>query len=245
MTDLHCHILFGIDDGPTSIEQSLALVQMATNNNIEKIVLTPHVMKLDLVDEFVAERNKKIDMLRILLSQYDISVELFPGAEVLVNDDIFYAPDFSELTLNRSRYLLTEFQYSNISENRFVKYIEELTARGLVPIIAHPERYQYFQRDYEFAQYVSTLGVLFQVNADALCGLAGRTEAKLSKWMVKNSLVSFIATDAHSIDHRPNNLLEMITAYLHDIDPELMSRLVNENPEAVLNNKPIPSTPYT
>lgn len=239
MIDLHCHILHGIDDGPAAIGQSMALIRMAEENGINKIVLTPHLLHFESTEDFIHARDEKIEELRNLVSSSDINIELFPGAEVYIGDDIFYASDLKPLAINNSRYILSEFQYTNLSEKRFCRYIQELLSQGLTPIVAHPERYRYAQNNHTLLEVVVQMGALLQVNADALCGLTGRTEAKLARELVNNGLASFIATDAHSVEHRPNNLLEMLSRHLANIDEELLERLVSSNPEAVLNNEAI------
>ena len=239
MIDIHCHILHGIDDGPAVINESLALARMAEENCIQKIVLTPHLLRFDAVEKFIDKRDKKIRELRALLSKNDINIELYAGAEVFISDDLFYTNEIKKLTINQSRYLLTEFKYSNLNEKRLRKYIDELLSQEIIPIIAHPERYQYFQSDRRLVEIIAQSGSLYQVNADALCGFSSRAEGRLANDLVSSGLASFIATDAHSLELRPNNLLEIISKYLPGADDLLYGHLVNDNPAAVLRNEPV------
>ncbi len=132
-----------------------------------------------------------------------------------------------------------EFPCAGLRQNSLKRYLEEIRNRALVPIIAHPERYRYLQKEPELAQVLFQEGALFQVNADSLCRGSGRAQFKLAKEMVNRGLVSFLATDAHGLDFRPNDLLEQLLCLSKKVRTDEIGAMLNENPELVLQNREI------
>ena len=237
MTDLHCHILHDIDDGPGSLNESLELCRIASCNQIERIVTTPHVAEFSMIENFLRKREERLGELRRALIQLDMKLELYPGAEVLINDEIFRTDRLSLLAINHSRYLLVEFPHTGLSTNKLKNYIAEIENRRLIPILAHPERYTYFQHDYEILNILLQNGALAQVNASSLCMPGNRAEHRLAGELVRQRAASFLATDAHSVQFRPNNLLEMLSRLALNIDFDYLDAMVNINPNHVLQDK--------
>ena len=236
MIDLHCHILHGIDDGARSIDESVQLCRIAVQNSIQTAVVTPHLVRPENVDEFIDLRDKRIGELKARLEQENIPLELVPGAEVFVNDDIFYAPSLDAATLGSSRYILIEFDFTGLNINRLIKYVEEFIARGYTPIIAHPERYRYMQQNYDIVNHLADMGVLFQVNSSSLAGFGGMESRELAFAMVSSGIASFIGTDAHSVAHRPNNLLEQRDLFPVSVDFDTYDRLLDKNARVILSD---------
>ncbi len=234
LVDLHCHILHGIDDGARSLEESVHLCRIAADNSIQIAVATSHLVHPEDVNEFVRIRDKRINELRRVLDEKKIPLEIVPGAEVFVNDDIFYAPSLDAVTLGGSRYMLIEFDFNGLNITRIIKYIEELLARGYIPIIAHPERYRFMQQNYDIVNHLADIGVLFQVNSSSLAGFCGNEAKELAVAMVSSGIASFIGTDAHSVAHRPNNLLEQIKLFSAPLDFDTCDRLLDKNARTIL-----------
>lgn len=238
MVDIHCHILHGIDDGARSIDESIHLCRIAVQNSIQTAVLTPHLVHPESVEEFVGLRDRRIDELRSALAKENIPLELVPGAEVFVNDDIFYAPSLDAATLGGTRYLLIEFDFNGLNINRIIKYVEEIAARGYHPIIAHPERYRFIQQNYDIANHLADMGVLFQLNSSSLAGFGGMESRELAYAMAASGMASFIGSDAHSVAHRPNNLLEQRDMFPKTIDFDTYDRLMGKNALTILADEP-------
>ena len=234
MIDLHCHILHGIDDGARSLDEAIHLCSIAERNSINTAVLTPHLIHPETVDEFVAIRDKRIEELKRAIEKENIKLELVPGAEVFVNDDIFYAPSLDAVTLGGTRYILIEFDFNGLNINRIIKYVNEFISRGYFPIIAHPERYRFMQHDYDIVNHLADMGVLFQINSSSLAGFGGIESRELAYAMVSSGIASFIGTDAHSVAHRPNNLLEQRDIFPTTIDFDTYDRLLSKNAATIL-----------
>jgi protein-tyrosine phosphatase len=239
MTDLHCHILHDIDDGPGSLEEALALCRLALDNRIEHAAATPHIRASRADSAFLELRDLRLAELKKALADDGIPLALYPGAEVLIKDQTDTAAPLAPLTLHHSRYLLTEFPRADPGPSRLSELIAQIQSRGLIPIIAHPERYMYFQRDPGPLVSLLESGALLQVNASSLCLPRHRAEYRLAAALVRAGAADFLATDAHSVDFRPNNLLELLATISENIDYDYLDTLVNRNPERVLNDRSI------
>lgn len=239
MIDFHCHILPGIDDGADNMREAVRLCEIAVENKITKSIVTPHLADVNEADSFIRLRDRRLDELRAELDRRNIGLELYPAAEIFVNDDIFYAPNLDSATINGTNYVLIEFSFRGLNINRLLKYVQEFTARGYQPIIAHPERYAYMQADYDIVNHLADIGVLFQLNSASLAGFSGPAAQELSYAMAYNGLAAFIGTDAHSVAHRPTNLSEQAQYFPRSVSHETYEKLLSKNAQAVLDGKQI------
>lgn len=240
MIDIHCHILNGIDDGARDIETSVQMCRIAEQNGIKHIVATPHTNTVDNIERFIESRDERIHTLRKQIEMRGIKVNLYPGAEVYVDDDVFFSNNLKRLAINGSRYILVEFSFRESRINKIHSYLNEITKMGLIPIIAHPERYEMFQFDYDAVNDLVKKGAIFQINASSLASLDGPQEFELAYSMAYNGIASFIGTDAHSVHHRPNNLMEMISFFPPDISQFNMQMMVHDSAKCVLTDKELP-----
>lgn len=240
MVDIHTHILPGMDDGARDFEESLRLCMLGRNHHIKKTVVTPHFNSMGDVDSFIEKRDENIRVLKKNLELNGIDMEIYAGAEVYVNDDVFFAQNLRRLTINNSRYLLVEFDFSGKRLRDIFDYLDELYSMDVVPIIAHPERYEYFQADYDAVNELVSNGVLFQINAGSLASRDGREAFELAYEMAYKGAAAFIATDTHSLQRRPNDMGEMLRAFPQDIEGSRMFKMLERNGELVLNNQEIP-----
>lgn len=239
MIDMHCHILHGIDDGARTIEESLALCSIAERNSITDIVVTPHFADYEEVDDFLRIRDNRLEQLKIELDSVGSELEIHAGCELYLDELIFSAPNLDAITLNNSRYMLCEFSLRGFDCDEALDWIDELIKRDYVPVLAHPERYETFLRVPEFINEFAARDILFQVNADSLTGSNGKKCFNLACLMLKNNLVDFISSDAHSPRYRPNNLMEKIMDFPSFIDNETLERLFDENPSLVIGDRKI------
>lgn len=239
MIDMHCHILHGIDDGARNIEESLALCDIAERQGITEIIVTPHFAEYDEVDGFIRLRNNRLEQLKIELDGMESDLKLYAGCELYLDEMIYSAPDLDGVTLNNSRYMLCEFSLNGFDCDEALNWVDELIRRGYVPILAHPERYETFLRIPEFINEFAQKGVLFQLNADSLTGGNGKRCFALSCEMLRNNLVDFLGSDAHSPRRRANDLMNKIKRFPDFIENETLERLLNENPSLVIKDKKI------
>lgn len=197
MIDMHNHILYGIDDGCKTIEESIETIKNMKKIGFNTIVLTPHYIE---DSSFKANNNLKLQRLEILkeeLLKNNIDVNLFLGNEIFINESINELIINKEIrSINNTRYILIELPFNNQILN-LDDYLYELKLKGYKIIIAHPERYTYFKDNYEEARKLYDSGVLFQVNYGSIIGQYGSSSLKLVKKLLKDDMVDFISTDIH------------------------------------------------
>lgn len=235
MVDLHSHILPNIDDGARSMKESIAMCRMAVANNITKVVCTSHFMPGTKIDDFIISRDTQLAALRGRLADENIPLELIPGAEIYVSDEIFYLSNVEKLHIGKTKYVLVEFDFVGLTGARMLRYIEEIRKSGVEVIVAHPERYKYIQNDYNIINMLRENGVLFQVNAGSLLGLFGKREFKLAKELCATNSAFFLASDAHSTGTRNNALLEMFPGFARTVSPEQVGWMLDQAPEMLLS----------
>ena len=240
MLDMHCHVLYHIDDGPDTLYESMRLCEMAVENGIEGIASTSHLYSCLEIADFLPRRNDRILRVREELEREKIPLRLYPGAEVFVDDDIVHARHLEKVTLNNSRYLLIEFDFHGLSPRRLLYYLDAVEQMGLTPVVAHPERYSFLQQDHALVDHLVQRGTIFQINADSLAGQTGFAEFDLAYRMVRHNAASLIATDAHSHLGRPNDLLRLIRNFPPDISRESLDYMLYKAPHAILSDKPLP-----
>ena len=195
MIDIHSHLVFDIDDGATSMEESLEMVSEAEKLGIKTIIATPHFHENITALERVKENFQKL-----VASAVDYGVIIKPGSEVFINP---FIPSLLEknhlLTLNSTRYMLLEFPMHDLPIYG-TNTIYELQIKNIVPIIAHPERNRIFLRDANKVLDLIGRGCMIQVDAASVIGVHGREIKRFVKRLLKIGAVHFVASDAHCAD---------------------------------------------
>ena len=226
MLDLHCHILPGLDDGAGSMEIALEMAAMAADSGVTHVFATPHCNTRN------AQKNFRSDALiaayrslQAALDEARIPVKILSGAEVLARGrfaEHLAAGDF--MTLNGSRYLLVEFYFDE--DPAFMEQcLLEVEAAGLVPVVAHPERYFCVQNAPELAQRWAERGRVLQLNKESLLGGLGERAFDTAALLLRRGAVSAIASDAHDFrwrDPHMGSLLDVLERRFPEADPGLL-----------------------
>jgi tyrosine-protein phosphatase YwqE len=196
--DYHSHVLPGLDDGATDLQNAVELVSAMKSWGFEKITCTPHINALyrntpdtigrafDLLQEAVGD-----DVMLAMSAEYRLVPETWP--EVLEKNWIMPIED---------RFILTELHISHREEMRHIKPIEEfkkLLSMGLTPILPHPERYFYLSHD-ELLEFVEA-GVVIQCNYGSLAGLYGIAARDRARALVAEGIVTMYGTDMHNLKY--------------------------------------------
>ncbi|HOD02123.1 MAG TPA: capsular biosynthesis protein [Clostridiales bacterium] len=239
LIDIHAHILPLVDDGAKSAIESLSLCETALKNSIEAIVATPHFNKYEEIKKKSQLRDERISELQTYLDTNKCPISIYPGFEVYCGEEIAQVTDFSDFTINKSRYMLCEFDFFEPDALVFMQIIDHIVKCGVVPIIAHPERYKAFLEDYESLNYIRRWGALYQLNAGSFTGAYGRGERRLAITMLQCGFCDFIATDAHSIHSRSTNLKEMLIDSQIDFASGELDIMTVHNPRRILENEEI------
>ena len=246
MIDIHTHILPGVDDGAADYSTAILMAQCAQDCGVTDMIATPHSNQRSRYENYVSEDlEDRLTILRKALERANVHVNLHRGMEV------FGTPDLPRLlhegkvcTLAGSRYLLVEFAFRE--DPFFMEHLlRRLAAEGVVPIVAHPERYRAMQEMPEILFDWATFGIRMQVNKGSFSGTFGSEARRTAHRMLSNDLISLIASDAHGADRRTPDLSgvqEMITM---DYSEDLAFKLLQENPSRVLGDRPlIPCEPH-
>lgn len=197
MRDLHCHILPGVDDGARDLQESLAMLQAAQNAGITSIVCTPHC------------RDPYFDY-GAMWDAYDLLVEHAAGFPLSMGFEVNHAKlmDLGMEWADRLHFEgSNEFLLELSTKARkpdfdvYERTIFDLQAKGYQVIIAHPERYLAIQEDVEVARRLVKMGCQLQVSADFVAGGRMGAERKPARQLFEENLVSFIASDAHKVEH--------------------------------------------
>lgn len=197
--DIHSHILPGIDDGARTLEESVQIVKEMAGWGFERITCTPHITrKFRNTQESIKE---KFDILCNALSESRIEVELRMSAEYRLNPETWPEILRSSLLMPiEDRYILMEFPINDPTEMGKLVPMEEfrkVMSLGLTPILPHPERYFYLDRD-ELLRYVDA-GVRIQSNYGSLAGVYGSDVQERAQALIDEGLVTFLASDMHNM----------------------------------------------
>ena len=241
MIDIHTHILPTIDDGPTTMTESLEMCRIAVNDGIKKMIATPHVQN-GMYDLDANKVLEKIHLLNQLVKQEGLDLVIFPGAEVHLSDRLLDAEILKEssiLTLNGGRkYILLEFPFQWVPSGT-EHVIFKLRSMGFTPILPHLERNFKIQRDPYMVRHFAEMGAILQVTAQSITGDFDAAPMKCALWMLKNNLVHVIASDAHSPVGRPPILSKALKVVSDKLGEEAAKKMVLEHPRMILEGLPL------
>ena len=203
MIDIHTHLLFGVDDGAKSLEESVAMLEDAKRQGIEKCILTPHYRH----GMFPYDKEKIDEHFEILKKEAEkIGIEIYIGCEFHVDSSIFeYLQTERCYTLGKSSYVLTEYSYVTEYEYIYEK-TRRLIACGYTPVIAHAERYECFLKKPKLCEEISDMSAYIQINADSVLGMVDKKAEKFCQKALSKGWVDIVASDSHGIKHRTNNM---------------------------------------
>lgn len=236
MIDIHSHILPGVDDGAKNIEKAIEMAKIAEKNGINVIIATPHYIEGENFN--ISKYNKEIlgDLNKKLESE-GLRVKILLGNEVFITPDIInLIKEEKVTTLNRSRYLLMELPMLDIpiyTED----IIYELRLKGIVPIIAHPERNKKIIEDPNILYEFIKLGALAQLNLPSILGYYGDEVKKTAEVLLKHDMVHLIGTDAHSTRRGFQKVKLAIDTISKIIGSYKLNKITNENPLAIIKNE--------
>lgn len=199
-TDMHSHVLPGLDDGSPDVETSIRLIQGLNELGINKLIATPHIIS-DLYRNNPQKINAALELLRKALAENNIPVQISAAAEYMMDSyflELLACPE-SLMTI-QDKVILTEFSYA-AKPNEPEKFSFAIQTAGYSPILAHPERYAYYHGNYSIYHRLVDLGFMLQLNALSLTGYYGKGAVKAAEYMLKHGLISYIGTDLHHERH--------------------------------------------
>lgn len=234
MVDIHCHALFGVDDGPDELKEALEMLHVARKNLIMDMVLTPHYRKgmFSYPHENIA-RNFEI------LNGYAkrFSIRLHPGCEYHVDHDM--VENFKSgycMTLAKSSYVLAEFGTHSLL-NDIRSGVDSLLLSGYKPVIAHAERCEVFRKHPEYLRDFRNSGAMVQLNAGNILGEEGQRIKAACNRFLKDGNVDVVASDAHNLTGRKCRMLECRDYIDKKYGRSTAKALFNSNPKRIINNE--------
>jgi len=222
-TDIHTHILHKIDDGPESIEKSVELLNQAVLNGVKNIVATPHFYAdKHSLNERINLAKERVAQLKGAIIQNEIPVSLISGFEVRYFEGISRIDSLNRLCINDSNFLLLELEPYPITE-RVVDDILNMSYAGYTVILAHIERYVKIPGFKLIKSLIAEGEVISQCNASSF--ISGSFQRAANR-LLKEDMVSIIASDMHSVDMRPPNLAEAYKAIEDKFNSVTKERLI-------------------
>lgn len=198
-TDMHSHIIPGIDDGAKDLKDSLLLAKKFKALGYQKLIATPHIMA-DYFRNTPDTINRGLDILRKGLEENEIDLKVDAAAEYYLDETLEKKIRQKEVLTFGENYLLFELSYINPPQN-LIDFIKIIQDAGYKPVLAHPERYSYYHNTFENYHQVRETGCLFQLNSIALTGYYGKGAKKAAESMVEKHLVDFLGSDMHHLRH--------------------------------------------
>lgn len=235
MIDIHNHLFMNVDDGPSSPGEVRDLLNQAVSQGITHVFCTPHhhsgsyTTPSDIV-------YRKIKDVRAIIEQESIDIEVHPGQEIRINDDMITELKSGEsIPLNDSNYVLVEFDFYGLRRDVH-EVLNELKTLGYTPIIAHPERCRPIAKDVSHLERMVENGVKAQVTAASVSGDLGSHLQLLSLKWIESGFIHIVASDAHHARYRPFTMEKAFDVIENRLGSNVKKTLI-QNAEAVLNNK--------
>lgn len=231
MTDLHCHILPDIDDGPRNLSETISLIKLQVAEGINRAVATPHYdpERFDL-DHFLQARCHAMKMTAEALQTEQVEFQILQGAEVRLHPSLLRLENKGPLCINDSRLMLVELP----AEDRWPLWADDvlyqLRLQGVTPILAHIDKYPFLLDKPQKLWKLASGGIYLQVNADSMLHW-GRVRRSIVQ-LFRHEIIHFIGTDAHSTGSRPPHMKQALAFLGKTLGPSFVKTL-QENAEAV------------
>lgn len=234
LTDIHCHVLPGVDDGAESSKVTMDLLRKEYKDGVRRIILTPHyrVGMFEPSLKLVEHRFQKVKAYAARIGKFGIQVYL--GCEYYRS--ITMCEDIKAETRYRmagTSYILTEFS-SRDTYRTIRNIIYDLVVQGYTPIIAHVERYDALLKDADDIGDLIELGAMIQINAESVLGDRGRKVKKFCKKLMDLDYVHFVASDCHDMVNRSPKLGECASYIEKKRGEEYARQLFQYNPDKIL-----------
>jgi protein-tyrosine phosphatase len=231
--DLHCHLLPGVDDGSRTLAQSVAVLTRLAEQGVEAVCLTPHLLASEAIAGTPAGHDRVFEELK---AAAPAGISLYRGAEVMMDRPLDPRVGHDRVvTLNHTRYLLLEFPRL-VTAHAVEQALIGVTGAGLVPLVAHPERYKCVNPT--LAQRWKELGAVLQVDGPTL--ISPRSRGDRARQLVAHGLADIAAADNHGDDRSLRPVQDALVEMAGGQQAEL---LLLANPRAILEDRPLEPVP--
>jgi protein-tyrosine phosphatase len=236
LIDLHCHILPGVDDGPATLEHSLALAHILLENGFSEVVATPHYID-DFSTEYSTHIQKQHELLTQALLQAQLPLTVHLGAEILLQPKIEAMAKEKRLpTINGTNYILFELPLFQPLPSYLRHTLFILQTQGYRTILAHPERVEALKDNMEEIYNLTKLGLLLQINVGSLTGIYGKRAQRTVGRIIASGMAHFAATDSHDTGI-------LYRQPLQSLNEETINHLLKIHPAMVLSGETLQCKP--
>jgi protein-tyrosine phosphatase len=235
MIDLHCHLLPGIDDGPDTLEQSLALCRIAVKEGTTHAIVTPHIHP-GRWENSRQSIQQAFNALRAQLDEHGIALQLGFAGEVRLSDQVLQQvmaqdiPFYGEV--DGYHIMLLEFPHGHIIPGSD-KLVQWLLKRGIRPLIAHPERNKQVMKNLQQLRPFLDAGCWLQVTAGAITGSFGERAQDIARQLLDDDAVTVVASDGHNSGARPPVLKQAFEYIASEYGQARAQRLLQETPARI------------
>lgn len=241
MVDIHSHILHRVDDGSSSLDESIEMCRASAEDGISVMVATPHAHDgLHETHDPGFLRQKAEELNQHLSGRPKIVL----GCELRFTHDLVkqLCETKSAPTINGGPYALVEFPHAIVPPGSD-RLLFELMSRQITPIIAHPERNMMLMHEPERFHDLVSIGVLGQMDTGSITGQFGKKVQQAVRVMLENGLIHFIASDCHNTRNRLPGMSAAVALTAEIVGEEYAHAMAEDNPEAVVEGRPIPTFP--
>lgn len=221
--DIHSHLLFGIDDGAKNFEDTLSLTSAMMDFGIKEFITTPHIIQ-HVWENDTKTINTKREEVVSLLKQNNLDIPFKAAAEYLMDDHFVKLFQSEPLLTLKDNYVLVEMSYIN-APIQLYDIIFDLQVAGYKPVLAHPERYVFYHKNFSEYTKLKKAGCLFQLNMLSAVGYYGEGVFSTAKKLLESGMIDYVGSDVHHNKH--------IDAFNNKVDIKDLNPLK----EAISNNQ--------
>ncbi len=240
MIDIHCHIFPNVDDGSGNMNDSIEMAVLAAQAGTKGIVVTPHCnIPESYKNHWATDLKDGFDALCAEIARRNIPIKLYPGQEIFLSAGFMELLNEGQLIpINWSKYLLVEFDARESAPVAYRK-LQQIIAEGYIPIVAHPERYEFVREESDSIYRIKDIGGLIQINRGSLNGSFGYRAMNTAMEIVGTYQADFVASDAHSQYSRTPYLADAHELICEKYSADYADLLLKVNPQRVLENKSV------
>ncbi|MCH4889708.1 hypothetical protein EZV73_19150 [Acidaminobacter sp. JC074] len=234
--DIHSHIIYDVDDGSKSLEDSLVMLKQLYEIGVRKMVFTPHFLQPKYVTD-TSELFDKYEIIKSKIEEEGIGITPYLANEIMINPNILDQIHANNcLTINKTKYVLVECPL--FGEIQALKeFVFNMKLEGYFVILAHPARYEFIQRDFENLEDLIDLGVYTQLSLASLLGYYGRDARRVARRMIRKKMVHFIGTDLHRKNSSVLYIKKSLAYIRRYYDKEMYQDVTFRNAEKMINDE--------
>lgn len=234
VVDFHSHILPGIDDGSSSVEESVVMLQKEASHGIEHVIATPHFYAhRDNLSMFLENRERSEQLLREAMAKYSGLPQLSVGAEVYFFTGISESREIPSLAISSTSCIMVEMPRPPWTDAMYRELEQLHTKRGLIPIVAHVDRYITRFRTFGISKKLAELPVFVQANAEFFLN---RQTKSIALKMLRNGKIHLLGSDCHNLNSRIPNLGEAVKLISKRLGMPTIER-INQYEQSILHGK--------